>query len=219
MNRKTANWCALLLLVLAAGCGGGTENPVSPLEAMLTDRPGLSGAMAGHAEVQSWVESRFRPGALPVELMWDPAEPQSGQIAEHEYLSEEGPAAIRIASAASGLDQLAGLIYQLNNIEDYPVFQTIYEAAVGGLIDRRTYASQMLAQEFEGLQRTRAFLEEHLADHKEDPMHDNPMYFRIMQADTTLDAHIQRYAEQGFDLHSYFEQLYDQEILPKLEQG
>jgi hypothetical protein len=219
MTKRLAICYGVLALVLAAGCGGGSGTEQSTLTAILDDRPGLAQALSGHDEVRAWIESRFRTGALPVELMWDPEEPQSGQVAEHEYLAEEGPAVIRIASGASGLDQLAGLIYQLNNIEDYPAFQAIYDAAVKGLIDRRAYAGQMLAQEFEGLQRTRGFLEQHLGDHKGDSLHDNPMYFRILQADTTLEAHIQRYAQQGFDLHTYFEQLYDQEILPKREQG
>jgi hypothetical protein len=218
MKRNSAIWWVFLVVAVAAGCSGKTETEESALSFILADRPRLAETLVDHGEVKTWIESRFEPGAMPAELMWDPGEPQGGQVAEHEYLAEEGPAAIRIGSGFSGLDQLTGLIYELNNIGDYPEFRVIYDAAVNGNIDRREYSRRMLAQEFDGLQRTRAYLDQYLGDHAEDPMHENPMYFRIMEADTSLDAHIERYAQNGFDLHTYFEQLYDQEILPKREQ-
>jgi hypothetical protein len=219
VQRHFAVSCALLVLSIGAGCTAKTDTDESTLSMILGDRPRLAETLAGHEQVKNWVESRFKPGALPVELMWDPGEPQGGQPVEHEYLSPDGPAAIRIGSGFSGLDQLTGLIYDLNNIEDYPEFQVIYDSAVSGDIDRGEYARLMLAQEFAGLQKTRAFLDRHLADHLGDSVNENPMYFRIMKADTSLDAHIERYSKGGFNLQTYYEQMYDQEIVPKREQG
>lgn len=218
MKGPFAVWWVMTVLVAVVGCGGTAEDEESTLAVLLEERPRLAEALAGHDQVQTWIESRFEPGALPVELIWDPSEPQGGQVAEHELLSEEGPASIRIGSGYSGLDQLTGLLYELNNLEDYPEFQLIYNAAVRGEIDRSEYARRMLAQEFEGLQRTRAFMKEHLSGHLEDSVNQNPMYFRVMRADTSLDTHVETYAKNGFELHSYYEQLYDQEIAPKREQ-
>lgn len=169
------------------------------LEVILKNRPQLAAILMGRDELRQWLVAelnRTRPAPL-----WDPKEPLSGRAAEHEYPSRggaapAGTAVIRVSSQSTGWDQLAGLVFELHNVRRSGRFAEIYRAAVRGEIGKDEYVQQSLEQEFAALRATRRFFEEYVGEVPESARQSSPLFQQIMEADETLEAHLETYDEK-----------------------
>ncbi|HET6629961.1 MAG TPA: hypothetical protein VFG91_09325 [Woeseiaceae bacterium] len=188
------------------------------LEVILRDRPQMAAILMDREAIRAWLVEEL--GTENPQPLWDPAEPVSGRAAEHEYPSRggaapAGTAVIRVSSRPSGWDQLAGLIFELHNLRRSARFEAIHEAAVSGAIDESEYVRRSLQQEFAALLATRRFLAQHVHGMPEDAREGSPLFEQILETADSLEAHLEEQRDKGVDLETYFEELYEQEVVPE----
>lgn len=219
--------CACVAFLLAAVSGAAAEpaaiQAVVPgqvqLEVILKDRPQVAAILLEREAIRAWLVEEL--GGDDPRPLWDPSEPVTGRAAEHEYPSAggaapAGTAVIRISSQPSGWDQLAGLVFELHNLQRSSAFREIHRAAVNGAIDRTEYIRRSLQQEFAALHATKLFLARHLDGLPETAQETSPLFEQIMDTEDTLEAHMEEQSDRGVDLTAHFARLYEQEVLPEL---
>jgi hypothetical protein len=218
----------LLIPLLAIAAGGGSlaaaqaeDNLASgqaQLDVILEDRPQLAAVLRGRDALRRWLITEFsRKTPAP---LWDPTEPVSGRVAEHEYPSRggaapAGTAVIRVSSGVSGWDQLAGLVFELHNVRRSGRFAEIYRAAVRGEIDEGQYVRRSLEEEFAALVATRDFLAQHVGDLPEAARGSSPLYDQVVATEDSFERHLEQQEREGRGLTQYFERLYEREVLPE----
>ncbi|HEX2139864.1 MAG TPA: hypothetical protein VHG33_09145 [Woeseiaceae bacterium] len=221
---RLASFAALVILIFVSQPSAAASTPTKPygksqLEVILEDRPQLAAVLMERVEVRNWlVEELGRENPRP---LWDPSEPVSGRAAEHEYPSgtgkvPRGTALIRVSSASPGWDQLAGLLFELHNLRRSASFEEIHQQALRGRIGKSEYVERLLQQEFAALQATREYLNEHLTGVPDAARDGSTLFGQILDTEDTLDAHLEKYSQDGNDLRSHFEQLYEREVAPRV---
>lgn len=210
---------AACLPALAAPAIGDSVSGQAQLEVILQDRPQLAAILMDREEIRAWLVQEL--GREQPQPLWDPTEPVTGRAAEHEYPSRggsapAGTALIRVNSQRSGWDQLAGLVFELHNLQRSTAFEEIHRAAVSGAIDKPEYIRRSLQQEFAALRATNLFLRQHVDGMPEDAQENSPLYQQVMDTEDTLEAHLEEQSDKGVDLTAHFGRLYEQEVVPAL---
>jgi ketosteroid isomerase-like protein len=179
------------------------------------DRPRIVRALDGRDAVRAWIEKHFSGGAIELHVRWDPAEPKSGRAAEHEYLTGRGPVEVRVSKHHSGLDQIAGLVFELHNMEGYRVFEKVYADAVTGKIGPEEFALRNLNQEFEARVATRKFLERHFGDVSRRDLRDHRLLDALLEPVPTPEAQLEAARKKGGDLREHYFKLFESDIVPE----
>jgi len=210
---------ALLALLIAPPAALAAE-PATRGEAqvrrMCAERPALARALADHPPLRDWLAGEFDGRSIGFPIEWDGSEPLTGAAAEHEYPLGPGAARVRVRSGASGLDQLTGLVFELQNIRGFGTFEAAFQAALRGEIGRREFTERMAECEFGALTRTRAFLEAQLGALSVLELRDHPLTAHVLDASPTLEGQRRKYERLGHDIEERFGAAWDQEIKPRM---
>lgn len=204
-----------LLLPLPAGAAGTPGHGEAQVLRMSRERPALGRAIADRPGLRAWLirELDGRSTGFPIE--WDGAEPVTGCPAEHEYPIGPGAAKVRVRANISGLDQLAGLVFELQNVRGFGAFEAAWQAALRGEIGRHEFTARMMACEFEALERTRALLACSIGPVFLLDLDEHPLTAHLLDASPTLEAQIRKYRRLGYDMESHFVGIWDREIEPR----
>ncbi len=213
----------LLLLVLAGMLTAGAvqaddrraEDPppenapaTESYEQFLADRPSVAALLATRDSLRLWIASELAGTTTGLVTAWDPAEPVSGRMAEHDYVARPGAVVFRVSERQSPWDQIAGMVFELHNAMGHEIFEEIHQRALAGEIDKSQFVRQVLEQEFVALRETQAFLARHLSG--ESPrVRRNPLISGFLNAPPSLDEHIR--GSERLDFLKFYEQLYDEE--------
>lgn len=184
------------------------------LESILEARPGIAAALQSRPAVRSWILDRFAVTDPP--LYWDAGPTVSGRSAECD-VRDPDRSLVRVAKEASGIDQLTFLIFELHNIQGYPIFEEIHDAAVRGEVNRDQYADRMLRQEFAGLLLFREFCAAHLATLSKSERREARVYYRLVHGTDSYEEHLQNARERGGDLLEHWRRMFDTEVIPERE--
>ena len=65
----------------------------------------------------------------------------------------------------------------------------------------------------------REFLRGELSDLTRRERKEARVYYRLLHGPDSLDAHLRRSLERGFDLRDHFKALYDAEVIPERREG
>jgi hypothetical protein len=212
-----------MLLLLLLSPATAVADPVSHGELqvlrMCAERPALARALADHSVIRAWLVDELDGRSVGFPIAWDGAEPVTGRAAEHEFAIACEVGRLRVASGASGLDQLAGLVFELENLRGLETFEAAWQAALRGEIGRLEFTRRMAACEFGALTRTRTFLERHLGPISMLELRDHPLTAHLLDASPSLEEQARKYRRLGHEVGRHFAAAYDHEIRPRLAAG
>jgi hypothetical protein len=181
------------------------------LERMLADRDRLRDELAARPEIRAWLVARFDGTNQPAGIDWDPAEPQSGQPAEH--LQPQAPGAmfaLRVSARYSGTDQLAGAVYEVFNMQGEAEMSAAWGDALAGRLSRNEFTTRMTQLELAAVVRLQQFAREHRLSARPDDV----LLPRLLDAPTDYASFVAwtarlRHASGGHSSEEYWGRLYD----------
>jgi hypothetical protein len=207
-----------LLAVLAthpASASPPVTNGEAQVRLMCAERPSLGRAIADHAALRAWLVDQLDGHSIGFPIAWDGAEPITGAFAEHEFSPGRTMAKVRVRSDALGLDQLSGLVFELQNIQGFATYEAAWQAGLRGEIGRQEFARRMAACEFEALTRTRTFLRAQLADLSIFELRDHPLTMHLLSTSPTLEQQVRKYRRLGYEVEGRFAAIFEQQIKPR----
>ena len=201
------------LVTAPAGYASDLPHADQQLARIVEDRPKLAAALESRPAVRDWIHQRFRV-TEPL-LSWDSGPTVSGRMAECDVRDPEH-SFVRVTKDASGIDQLTFLLFELHNIQGYPVFDEVHEMAVRGEIGREAYADRMLRQEFAALLQFRAFCREHLNELTSEEREEARVVWRLVYGTDSYEEHLRESRERGRDLLDHWRFMYDTAVIPEM---
>ena len=211
---------ALALLTVLVSHPGGGAPPATHGEAqvrlMCAERPALGSALAGQEALRAWLVDQLDGRSIGFPIAGDDAEPTTGAFAEHEFSPAHTMASVRVRSDALGLDQLSGLVFELQNIQGFATYEAVWQAALHGEIGRQEFIRRMAACEFEALTRTRTFLRAQFAHLSIFELREHPLTMQLCATASSLEEQVRKYRRQGYDVEGRFAAIFDQHIKPRL---
>lgn len=217
MWRSIRQLALLAFLIVPTGAAAGPEgHGEAQVRRMCAERPAIALALADHPALRAWIVAELDGRATGFPIAWDAAEPNTGRVAEHEFSLGHDMARLRVRSSASGLDQLAGVVFELQNIRGFETFEAAWQAALRGEIGRPEFTRRMAACEFAALTRTRALLEAHLGPMSMLELRDHPLTGHLLDASPSLEEQVLKYRRLGYDIVTHFDATYDHEIKPRM---
>lgn len=189
-----------------------TTHADEQMASLLADRPEIRPHLARRDALRQWMADRFRDQRPRLE--WSDDTPVSGRYAEFDARDPER-LVLRVDDELSGIDQLALLVFEMNNARRDSVFACIFERAVDGELDREEFAWAMLEQESHALAAAQGVLDEHFEPLGDDERAAARVYQRLRRAPVDARALRQRNLDAGGDLLDHFRSLYEDYVLPE----
>jgi len=200
--------------ILVVGAESESTHAERQFAALQEDRPALAEALDPRESLKVWILERFQNNAPP--LFWSPAPPISGRLAEFDA-RDSVQVFVRVDKKPSGIDQLANLIFELNNALGYEAFDSIHERAVNGEIGREEYAELMLGQDMVTLSRAREIYRSYVEELSDRERGEAKGYYLLLYGPDTVAERVEMYLERGFDLRDHFRELYDEYVIPEMK--
>ena len=184
----------------------------SSVSLLLEDRPEIAELLKGHDDLKRWLFEQFSGKATKFPILWDPREPKMSDTAECSRPWKNKSAKIRVSRGLSGLDQLAGVAYELFNIRNDERFSRIWKKAFKGKIDKQKYILEADWFEYKAMKKCRRFLKNHQSVFATADDSDR-IYNTIMFVPS-----FRKYLK-GNTNETYFARTYDEKIVPRLKEN
>jgi hypothetical protein len=133
------------------------------VEQVIHDRPDMGVIINREPALRKALEAGFESELSGSQVYWDFGEPRNGRLAEHVTPSSINPTLVRVSKkqGRSGVDQCAGLLFELKNATFDKEFMSLYRAARERKISRDDFATSCIRLEFLAVQKTRAYFRSH----------------------------------------------------------
>ena len=138
---------------------------------MVADRPSMGRSVDENSPVWAWCVRRFAGSGTGHRISWDPAPVESqGYDAEHDGPTGEHGAAIRVSKHVrdsydsrqrwlTGHQLWAAAVFELNNSCHDPEFDAVWDEALDGKLDKKTFVELNTRLEFAAEEETYLFFQ------------------------------------------------------------
>lgn len=183
---------------------------------LLEDRPEIAGLLNGHDTLKRWLVEQFSGKVTKFPIEWDPKEPEDSEVAEHNQPRSNEPAKIRVSRNMDGLDQLAGVVFELFNIQYHKGHSRLWKKAGNGKIGKQEYSHRSYRLEHKAMRKCKHFLKKHSsvfagADAS------NEAYNWIMSSTSLQEFHTIIMERCGGE--TYYMKVYEESVTPYSEKS